>query len=171
MKSKVEKKLEDKKIDYSFLLKCMAGLAAAAVVTAGVLAVVAATTSNPIGVGVFAAASILGPIGALVGLALLVAAACLIPCLPGVGRGHTTYGPGYRSCGLFSGFGFPRTVNYTSGGRNPHLNGFGHHTHTHNGSIFSTNTHTHGSRVFGHGGLGGVHSRSHQSGGVVHHHR
>lgn len=176
-------KKADTQINYNFLLKCMMGFTAAAVVTATALALMA--KSSTVGF-VATSAAFTGPIGALtalIGLTALIAAACCLPLFCGMGNRAVVYNnanPYYynRPWGwsLFA----PSAV-YTGGVVHSH-HGAGR-VHSHGGSIFSGGTtHTHGGRTTHthgggtthvHGGGGAIHTHGggvHVHGGAVHTH-
>lgn len=89
MKSDTQKR----EIDYSFLLKCMAGFAAAAVFTVGVIGLIAAKTGASAGASSFVvSASIFG--GLLSGIGSLLAVVAVIAAIACLSPRHTTMGSG-----------------------------------------------------------------------------
>lgn len=89
MKSDTQKR----EIDYSFLLKCMAGFAAAAVFTVGVIGLIAAKTGASAGASSFVvSASIFG--GLLSGLGSLLAVVAVIAAIACLSPRQTTMGSG-----------------------------------------------------------------------------
>lgn len=156
MRAKVEKKPETKKTDYNFLLKCMAALTSAALLTAGAVAIVAAKSgaAGAGAAGLLAASAVAGPIGALaaiIGLVTLIAAACILPCLFGGRRNSVAYvsnPPNYRPWSWWS---------------TPVVSVPTAPVHVHRGSIFNRGTtHTHNSSIFGNSGT----THSHNGGGI-----
>jgi hypothetical protein len=133
-----------------FLLQCMMGLTAAAVVTAGTLALLAAKTSTTAGsAGLMAGALVTGAAGALstiIGIAAMIAAVFLVVCLvAALANNPVVINPhpprywgmgGYGLNGLFSPI-FPGSY-YSA-----------IPVYSHSGSIFSSrNNHGHGDSIF-----------------------
>ena len=169
----------DKKMNYNFLLKCMVGLTAAAVLTAGAIAITAKASATTATVGLAATATaVSGPfaLAALIGLSALVAAACVLPfCF--IGNRSTVYTtPTSTYYSRPWGWGLFAPAYGPFHDRGP--------VHAHGGSIFgSGRVHTHGSSVssgpvHAHGGSifssGTTHSHSsgptHAHGATVHTH-
>ena len=132
--------------NYYFVLKCLAGLGAAAIAAAGVIAAIAASKGTAVAATVVtakalaataavgtsvAAASIALPI--IIGAAALIGAICLLPLLFCRSARPATYvatGPGYVPYrgGWWSNFWNPTPVGYVGGlGRAP----FGGRVHGH----------------------------------------
>ncbi|KTD51178.1 hypothetical protein [Legionella quateirensis] len=167
--------------NYSFLLKCMAGVGAA-LVAAGIITAIALTTSaktaaaTSMAVGATAAAFTFTPIIPIVGIAaLIIASICVLPFLFSSRSTYVVGGsPGYRNSGFFGSSIFTPPIIVTPGSGHHHNHHHNHH-HGHGGGFG-------GGSVFGGGGIfgggGTVHHGSHSgsndhghTGGSVHHHR
>ena len=194
MESKIEispetrarKKAEAKKTDYNFLLKCMAGLTAAAFLTAGVLAIIAAKTSTGAGAAGFVAASgaVAGPLGALAAIlavAAIIAAACILPCLFNSNSSSVAYVSPSRPR-FYSSLWQPTpfvqvpvsgsVFGHTHHNHHGHSHGSSAPVHTHGGSIFGGSSHGHSGTSHGHSGTSHGHSgASHGHSGTSHGHR
>ncbi|KTD55715.1 hypothetical protein Lsan_3267 [Legionella santicrucis] len=155
--------------NYSFLLKCMAALTAAAVATAGIFAAIslksAAATTTTIAAKM-AFASAFTPIFPIA--LVLIGLVCVLPFL--FSR-NTTYMPsrtvttGYNSFGFYSPSYSTASV-YTDSH---------HHGHQDTGSVYtSSHVHGHDNHVHGHDSHAHGHdsnTHGHSAGGYVHGHR
>lgn len=151
---------QENNTNYSFLLKCMAALTAAAVATAGIFAAVslksAAATTTTIAAKM-AFASAFPPIFPIA--LVLIGLVCVLPFL--FSRNNTTYIPnrtvttGYNSFGFYS-------PSYSTTSVYPDTH---HHEHPDTGTVYtSSHIHGHDSNVHGHDS----HVHVHNTGGYVH---
>ncbi|KTD32412.1 hypothetical protein Lmor_2350 [Legionella moravica] len=166
------KNKKDDDTNYSFLLKCMAGVGAALIaagaITAMALSFSAKTAATGMAVGATATAFSVAPIIPIMGIAvLIIASICVLPLLFSNNSTYVVGGSsGYRNSGFFGSSMFTPSVIFTPGG------GHHHHHHGHGGGgIFGEGTVHHGNHSGGshHHGHDGGHS--HSGGGHVHGHR
>ncbi|BCA95848.1 hypothetical protein TUM19329_22090 [Legionella antarctica] len=85
----------DNTVNYSFMLKCLGALTAAAVVTGGIaLATAKVSTAALIGVSAVAAAAPLAPIAGVLAVLGIIGAICLLPFLFSGNNSYTVRAPG-----------------------------------------------------------------------------
>lgn len=157
--------------NYSFLLKCMAALTAAAVATAGIFAAVslnsAAATTTTIAAKM-AFASTFTPLFPIA--FVLIGLVCVLPFL--FSR-NTTYTPSSTVTTGYNTFGFYSPSNSTASVYTDSH----HHGHQDTGSVYtSSHVHGHDSRVHGHDSGSNVHghdshTHGHSTSVYVHGHR
>lgn len=161
--AKHHKKQEDH-TNYSFLLKCMTALTAAAVVTAGVIAAVslksgAATTTTIATKMAIASAFAFTPLFPIA--LVLIGLVCVLPFL--FGRNNTTYTSVRTATPGSNMFGFYSTPSYST----PVYTNSHYHGHD-MGTVYNTgNVHGHDSNMHGHDS----HTHGHSSSVTVHGHR
>jgi hypothetical protein len=174
----LERKKQEK-TNYSFVLKCLAGLTAAAVIAAGIIAAIATKVSAAVLTGIaaktmLAAAALTTPIGPIIGAIFgglaFVALVIALPLLL-IDRNSST---ATVSSGYFGGWGY--TPSYRSTFYNPApAYSYGSGTvHTHPGPSSNIHTHTHGhsSNIHTHGPSSSTtHTHGHSSHSHVHGHR
>ena len=168
MKEKFEK--EDK-TNYSFILKWMAAVTAAAILALAITASFFAKAGAVAAVGITMAASapVMPIVFGVLGAVTLIALLCfLVPSLC-TSRSTSVVSSGYTPT-----WGWGAPLFFGGSGHHHHGHHHGHHHshhHGHTGGFFGGHTHGHSGGGHVHGHSGGGHVHGHSGGGHVHGHR